>query len=369
MREIAIAEQLGLFMAQGHDLFHQGAVVILAVMGPLVGGPGHVGSVELLAQRTVLGMGHHRVVGGEVQGDQPAFFLFGVPGGLGQHVQCGIGQSGQGRAVQNRFLPGVGAVQDVLLETGLEIGQFLGNGLVAGLLVFRQIHAAQMEVTQGIAHHLALGLVQIPGSGTLAQGLVGRVERRVLADLGAVIGELGQAGVVGGAQLLAVDHRVHVPNRRPGPVEPVLQQGQGMHQVLPGKATVPIQQFRDGGAVLGQQAIDGRLHVFGSDLAEGRQAFLLEQGVFHGGSWGLDQSDVCDPHFITRLFTAVMSLLPGLVCAQRWNKARFGCILCFVHQNQDRDFPHIFSRNVTISGCLLPSGQGHIVNSQDKYFK
>jgi hypothetical protein len=86
---------VGQFLTQVEDLFHHRAVVVLTGVRALVRRTGAVGGVDFFAQGAVLGVGHHRVVAGEFQGDQPAIEAFGL--GRGSHLRLGrVGQAGEG---------------------------------------------------------------------------------------------------------------------------------------------------------------------------------------------------------------------------------------------------------------------------------
>jgi len=117
--------------------------------------------------------------------------------------------------------PGVGGVEHVLVEPGLHRGEPLHHRAEALLPLGRQRHAGQAEVAQRILDHLAL-LRSERGALGVHHRLVGRAQLGVLAELGVVGGEQRQAGVVGGAQLVAVHHAVQVPDRRPRPGETVM---------------------------------------------------------------------------------------------------------------------------------------------------
>ena len=114
------AEQGGLSRPQRQDLFHDRAVVPLVSARTLVGGPGHIGGVHLLPQGSVVRVLHHRVIGGIIQREQPAFhaFLAGVMRGEGDG---GFRQPLKGRAIADRPGPAVGRVEDVLLEFRLRL--------------------------------------------------------------------------------------------------------------------------------------------------------------------------------------------------------------------------------------------------------
>jgi hypothetical protein len=104
--------------------------------------------IERLAQLAVIGVLHHRHVGGRVQGELPALLviflrrlarglqdiLWNSPGLLFIHV--------------NR--KSVGRIQQVLGKLRRQPGELFLNRGVAALLVGRQLGAAEAEIAQGI---------------------------------------------------------------------------------------------------------------------------------------------------------------------------------------------------------------------------
>ena len=131
-----------------------------------------------------------------------------------------------------------------------------------------------MEVTQGIVEHPALGIIE--SIRLLGYRLVGSKQRLVLPHLGAIIRKLGQAGIIRRSQIVTVDYRIHVRNRRPDTLQPILPFFDGLHQIVPGRLFYGFQQFGDTPAVVSEQLIDCRLDVFCMDTGKSRQAGLLE---------------------------------------------------------------------------------------------
>ncbi len=285
--EVGEAEQLGQLMPQCQDLLHQVGVVPAPGIRALVRGAGTVGRVDLLAQGPVVGVGHHRHVGGEVQGEEPAG-LAPLRSGLARQGLGGVRQAGEAGLVVDALAPGIGGVEQVLRVLAGQFGQGLVDVLVAGLAVRRQVDAGEVEVTQGIGEQLALGRVQVLLG---RHRLVAAEQVGVLTDLGAVGAELGQTGVVGGAQGVAVHDAVEVPHRGPDAAEAVVLLLQGLDEPLPGGHLVAAGEGGDAGTALRQGGIHRRLDVFGEDLGEGRQAAHLQEGIGHGrlrmglGAW------------------------------------------------------------------------------------
>ncbi|MNQ51779.1 hypothetical protein D3C85_657740 [compost metagenome] len=273
------AQQLGQLLAQVEDLGHQRAVVVLAGVGALVGGAGGVGGVQLLAQGAVVGVGHHRVVAGELQGHQPAVEALGLRRLL--HLRLGrVGQAGQCGLVADLLGPGLGGVEHLVGEGAAQLGELHLDRAVALLLGFRQVDAAQVEVAQGVLDDGLLRLIEGGCGRAVGQRVPGLVQRAVLAQLGVVGRQLGQAGLVGGAQLGAVAHGIEVADRAPGTTQTRVQLVEGQHQAVPvGCATLMLEDRGDGGAVVGEDLVDGRLDVLGADRRIGRQVEGLQQGI------------------------------------------------------------------------------------------
>ncbi|MNZ69287.1 hypothetical protein D3C78_875810 [compost metagenome] len=176
--------------------------------------------------------------------------------------------------------PGLGGVQQLVGEAAAELGQLHLDLAVALLLVGRQVDAGQAEVTQGVIEDGLLRHLETGGFGAAGQGLVGLEQRAVLAEFGPVLGQLGQAGLVGGAQLGVVAHGVQVAHRAPGTAQALAQLVQRQHQALPGRrAVLLLQQRGDGGAVVGEHRLDGGLDVLGADRGVGRQVEILQEGI------------------------------------------------------------------------------------------
>ncbi len=281
---VAVPQQLRQLVAQRENRLHHLAVVEAAGIRSLVRGARGIGLVEFAAQVPVVGIGHHRVVGGELQGEEPTC-LAPLLGGLAGQVEGRGRQAGQQGLVGDPLLPGVGGVEQVLLEAGGELGEVAGDLAKARLLLRGQVHAGEAEVAQGVLQQLALGLRQ--SFRLLRHPGIGTEEPLVLPHLGAVVGELGQAGVVGFAQRFAVHHRVQVGDRRPGAGEPVLQLLQRLDEVVPVGLGDLVQQPLHLAAVPADEVIDGRLHVFRRNAREGGQPFQFKQGIAHLSFCGL----------------------------------------------------------------------------------
>ncbi len=205
------AQQLGLGVAALEDFRHHRGVVPLAGIRALVGGAGHKGLIDFPAQIPVVAVGHDREEAGEIQGDDIAV-PFLLAGGLFGAFNSGLGDAGELIDVGDMFEPVLGSIQHVITELVGQLGQLPGQLGILLFLVFRQVDTTQMEIPEGVFHRLALGFAQVLEVFSLGQLLVGVAECRILAHLGAVLGELLQAVFVNLAQLVVVHHAVQVRN-------------------------------------------------------------------------------------------------------------------------------------------------------------
>ena len=279
-RVIGVPEQARSLVAQTHDLFHGCTVVVQARGGTELGGARDVGGVQLLAQLAVIGVGHHGVVGRELQGEHPAVLAALLCGLLCQRTRT-FRQAGELCLAGDVLVPGVGCIQHVVAVFRGQPGEFLHDLLETIAPGRVELDAGQAEIAQGVVDDLLLRVVEAPvfvAVGDLPEGLV---QALVLAEFGAVLAQQRQAFVVDVAQCLRVDDRIHVADRRPGTVDAVVHFIQRFHQVVPGVGRVSGKQLLDQRATLGEQPGDGGFHVFRPDLGKMRQAVGDQQGVGH----------------------------------------------------------------------------------------
>ncbi len=274
------AQQPGQLVAQGEQLGHDGGVVPLARVRPLIRGAGGEGLVQLGPQGAIVGVHHHRQVGGDVQSEQPpllALELGHLAGGglrtLRQTCQLGL--------VGHQLAPALGRVQHVVAEAGGELGEAGLDFAVALLRLGGQTDAGEAEVTQGVLDLLALGIVQAREVIALEQRQIGLVKPLVLADIGLEFGEQRQAGVMSRAQRLAVLHGVEVADGGPDPRQAVVDLLQRRDQAVPGMGLLLGQHILNLLFAIGDGLRHGRLYLIGLDLAEGRQRVHCQQRVSH----------------------------------------------------------------------------------------
>jgi len=176
--------------------------------------------------------------------------------------------------------PGLRGVQQLVGELAAQLGKLHLDGAEALLLDRRQVDTGQAEVAQrmledGLLRHLETGR-----RGAGGKRLVGFEQRAVLPEFRVVGRQLGQTGLVGGAQFRAVAHGVEVTDRPPGTGEAIIQLVQPDHQGLPVQAFGrAAEQLLDRHAVVAEDGVDGRLDVLRTDFGIGRQVELLQQGI------------------------------------------------------------------------------------------
>ena len=175
----------------------------------------------------------------------------------------------------------MGGVQKVFLEPGLGAGQPLLDGFEFRLALRIKGHAGEAEVAQHVGYDLALGRVQALVFRPLGDPAAGGEQFRVLAHLRGVVGELGQAGVIGLAQGAAVRHGVQVLDGGPEAVKAIVHFLQGGNEIVPGVFGVLRQQFLQATAVVRQQHVQFRLYGLGTEAAESGQV-LADADFFRG---------------------------------------------------------------------------------------
>ncbi len=284
VRVVGETEQVSLLVAQLEDLVHHRAVVVFTGLRALVGGAGGEGPVHLFAQGAVLGVAHHREEHREVEGQQPALFQALGAGAVGGAGQGGVRQPGQFRFIGNVLLPGLGGVQQVVLEAGGQLRQPLGVLHVLRLLRFGQGHAGEAEVAQRVVDVFLLGRCQGVEFVAVAQRLVGGEQLAVLAHFGAVLADQRQAGVVRFAQRFVLGHGIQMPHRAEGLFQALVFLGQGQFQSPVAEVTVG-QHLADALAARFHQLFHRRFHMLRADFGEGRQVRVINQRVVtHGAS-------------------------------------------------------------------------------------
>ena len=215
------------------DFRHHWRVVPSASIRAHVGRSGHKGFVDFTAQVAVVTVGHHRVETGKIQGDHIAvqiLLLCCLPGA----IECALRNTRQLFHIGDVLEPVLGGIQNVVAETVGELRQLHRQIGVLLFLFLGQIDATEVEVPQGVVHGFTLCLAEFIVLVACCQLLVSLAEFSILAQLGAVLGELFQAVLVHLAQVVAVHHTVQVGNHRPGSFQPVFGCLHRLRQGFPG---------------------------------------------------------------------------------------------------------------------------------------
>ena len=154
---------------------------------------------------------------------------------------------------------------------------FLDRG-VARLLVRRQLGAAEAEIAQRVLDDAFWRAVEsVCEFGEAASALYFSNKRLVLAELGPVLRDLRQVGVVRLAQLGTVHHGVQVRNLAPGAADALVRVLQRRDEIVPGRARSSA--ALDGRAAVGEQLLHRGRDVLGLDLREARQPGKVQEWI------------------------------------------------------------------------------------------
>ena len=217
---VGVAEQARGLVPRSQDLRHDRAVVEAPGARSLVRGPRVPGLIEVATQRDRMGVVHDGGIGRVIERQRVAA-LAATGGGLAGAGDDVRRQSLELRFIRDRAQVRLGRIEDVFLEARLQRRQFLHQLLVAGLFRGRQVHTGETELAQRVGEHPLALRIELRALEFL-DGLVGAVERVVLADLGVVLGEERQADVVGRPQFLVVGDGVEVADRGKQARQPVV---------------------------------------------------------------------------------------------------------------------------------------------------
>src|SRR5207244_1295660 len=171
----------------------------------------------------------------------------------------------------------LGRIEQVLGEAAAGARQLFLDGGEARLFLRRQLGAAQAKVAQRI---LDDALSRLGQGGKLRRGgerLVLVEQCLVLAELGPVLRDLRQVGVVHIAQLRAVEHGVQVRHLAPGAADAFVRILERRDEAFPGHQRT--RDALDGGAAFGEQLVDRRRDVLGFELRESRQSGEVQEWI------------------------------------------------------------------------------------------
>ncbi|MNK76393.1 hypothetical protein D3C87_959600 [compost metagenome] len=135
--------------------------------------------------------------------------------------------------------------------------------------------------------------VETGGFRTVGQRFISLEQLAVLAHIGGVGAQGWQARLVGFAQFGAVAHGVEVADRAPGSTEAIIKFVHRQYQAGPSRVlNLSLEDFGNGGAVVGQDRFDGGQDVFGTDRGERWQVVGLQQRVVHAHGWHLGWGNI-----------------------------------------------------------------------------
>ena len=265
-------------MAQAQQVFDDRRVVVGGqCFDALVRGAGAPGAIKRAAQPLGARIGDDGYIGGLIEPQQPTF-LARLDSPLTRlRDDAGIESVELGRVAEAEA-ERIGGVEHVFFEARAQVGEFEHDRFKALLLRTVECDTRQTEVEQ---HVFDQGLLGGAERGRLAchDGLESFVQRLALADLGAVVGQQRQAGVVGLAQRLGIEHAIEVTDGRPAArqlVADVFEQLDHRGEGGVGQLLDPA----DGVAVGREQRADSRLGMFRLDSLKGRQMGSAEQRIF-----------------------------------------------------------------------------------------
>jgi hypothetical protein len=255
-------------------------VVVRAGVGPLVGRARVVGRVHRRAQQAVVGERQDRLHDRPLQRRQPAVDLL-VLRRMREHRTRRIGQAGQFGG-GDRPRPGIGRIEHGFLERGLGLAQFDLDVAEAGARRFLERDAGQAEAAQAVLDQGLPGTIERRECRRLAHRADRLVQRPVLSERAAVLGDLLQCGRVRLAQRRRILDAVQVRDRRERAPELFLEAFERRDQAGEIARGRIGDQAVDLVPVVGEHGRHGRQGVFGRERLEVGQLAVGEQGVVGG---------------------------------------------------------------------------------------
>ena len=264
-------------VAQFEDFVDDGTVVPFSRIRPLVRGAGGVGAVDFLAQGAVVAAGNDGAIARIIQGEAVALLALAFRRffGGGEVV---FGQALERLGAGDGLAPAHVGVQHILLKLRGEFGEALADVAIRLLLVRRQADAGEAEIAQRIGNGLLLRRSVRGEGGGFFQLDKALIERLMLAEPGAVIGDFGERGVVCLAQRVAVFDVVQMDDDAPGAVQLVGGIRQRHEKIVPiGRGDGG--DFFDLLVVMGDEEVDSGGDVRRGESAEFGQAAEIKQRV------------------------------------------------------------------------------------------
>src|SRR5919198_3738081 len=270
---VAIAKELRRLAAQLDDARNERRIVPVRLAK--FGRARHALPVHRLPQRPVLRVLHYRHIGGRMQRELPAglaVLFSGFARGL-EHIRRDAADA----ALVHHDREGLGRVEQVFRKPAAKTRKLLLDLRETRLAIARQLGAAQPEVAQRVVDDAAPCGAECRVIGRSGERLVLLEECLILPELGPVLGELRQVGVVRLAQLRAVEHRVQVRDLPPGAADALVRVLERRDEALPSDRR--REHALDGGAAVGEELLDGGCYVFRLELREARQPGKIHKRV------------------------------------------------------------------------------------------
>jgi hypothetical protein len=262
------------FLAAQFDNAHDNRAVIAAG-----GGAAHREClVDLVANRALVEVGHHREVVRRLQREAPALH----PLALRAFPRAGDGrgrQPGQVGLVGEDEFEGVGRVQDVLRELGGDPRQLDVDLLQPFLAGGFQIGAVTAEGVDGLVQEAPPGARESRGRRAGGVGLDVIPQAGVQRNAGVEGADLGLRGVEGGAQFGVSGDAFQVAHHTHGPIQRLGHRVQGKQRAVEGWFAIGGGERCEAGAGLPQQLAGGGLHVLRPDAVERNAEFHFEKRV------------------------------------------------------------------------------------------
>ncbi len=229
-------------------------------------------------QRAVLGVAHHRQVARHTQRELPSGLAVrqGCSLGFGQHVVRHTRERGPVVDVER---PGVGRVEQVVVEPRRELRELLFDRFEARFLRIRKLGAAQPEIAQLVIHRASFRRVERRVRRRRGKRAITAEQPEVLRHVSVKRGDLRQVRVVGIAQTGRAHHGVEVLDGAPRAAQPVECVGERLADRVPRGGRRVRGNRVDRRARDAHEQVHRRRHVLGPDGIEAGQARKVEQRI------------------------------------------------------------------------------------------
>jgi transketolase N-terminal domain/subunit len=166
----------------------------------------------------------------------------------------------------------IGGVQNIVAEARTQHRHLFLYFEKAGFFVVRQLCTTQAKIAQFIFYDFVACRAQPGKFCARTQRLVFLVQRKVLPQLGVVLRDARQIGVVHLAQFRAVHHRIQMAYLSPGTRYLLVGIIQRQHEIVPAWRCAICQQLFHHLVIVFEQLLYGWRYVFRSNFFKARQA-------------------------------------------------------------------------------------------------